>query len=109
MQALDIGTIRKIDRLQLLADSHDQGYADITSGGNWTWFELAILEDESAYKPRVKDGVDLVWKSHDNRFLEEEFGWVRLMCSSTLHFSGRADVTVSLKERCSMNSMTCYV
>ncbi|UNI22755.1 hypothetical protein JDV02_008616 [Purpureocillium takamizusanense] len=73
--ALDIATIRKIDRLQLLADSHDQGYADVTSGGNWTWFELAILEDESAYKPRVKDGVELVWKSHYNRFLEEEFGW----------------------------------
>ena len=76
-QALDIGTIRKIDRLRLIAESHDQGHADITSAGNWTWFELAILQDESAYQPRVKDGVALVWKSHDNRFLEDDFGWVR--------------------------------
>lgn len=47
------------------------------SAGNWTWFELAILENESAFAPRVKDGVELVWKSHYNRFLSEEYGWVR--------------------------------
>lgn len=75
-QALTIDTIRKIDRLQLLAESHDQGFADVPSAGNWTWFELAILENECAHAPRLKDGVELVWRSHDNRFLLEDFGWV---------------------------------
>ncbi|KND90485.1 Calcium-independent phospholipase A2-gamma [Tolypocladium ophioglossoides CBS 100239] len=73
--ALNRDTIRKMCRLQLVADSHDQGYADVPSAGNWTWFELAILESESAFAPRVKDGVELVWKSHDNNFLSRAYEW----------------------------------
>ncbi|CAO2648169.1 Nn.00g090910.m01.CDS01 [Neocucurbitaria sp. VM-36] len=72
---LKANTIRRIDRLQLYAESHDQGFADNESGGNWTWFELAILEDEYSKAPRAKDGIELVWKSHRNRFLTDEYGW----------------------------------
>jgi hypothetical protein len=49
---------------------------DDTSLGNWTWLELAIFEDESSDKPRTKDSVELVWLSHKNRFLTDEYGWV---------------------------------
>lgn len=75
-KGLDHDTISKIDRLQLFTDSRDQGEADVPSAGNWTWFELVILEDETAFAPRVKDGVELVWKSHDNNFLAKEYGLV---------------------------------
>ena len=49
---------------------------DDTSLGNWTWLELAIFEDESSDKPRMKDSVELVWLSHKNRFLTDDYGWV---------------------------------
>lgn len=70
--------IRKIDSFQLVAESHDQGFADVPSAGNWTWLELAILENETAWQPKYADGIELVWKSHYNRFLTEDYGWVGL-------------------------------
>ncbi|KAF3038623.1 hypothetical protein E8E12_003111 [Didymella heteroderae] len=43
--------------------------------GNWTWFELAILENESSQEPKSLNGVELVWKSHRNRFQTTKFDW----------------------------------
>jgi hypothetical protein len=76
-QPLDLAAIRKIKAVQLIAESHDQEFCDVPSAGNWTWLELAILEDDSAWEPRVQDGVQLVWKSHYNRFMSENYDWVR--------------------------------
>jgi hypothetical protein len=76
LQPLSLDTIQRITQLQLYAESHDQGFADEPSGGNWTWFELAILEDGKATAPRMKDGIELVWKSHRNRFLTDDYDWV---------------------------------
>ncbi|CZR57037.1 uncharacterized protein PAC_06926 [Phialocephala subalpina] len=68
-------TISKIHDLQLFAESRDQGQADDPLAGNWTWFELAILESETSKVPRKKDGIELIWLSHQNRFESEEYGW----------------------------------
>lgn len=65
--------------MQLVAESHDQGYCDDPDAGNWTWFELAIMENDEAVSPRVKDGIELTWVSHKNRFTEGEYGWVRII------------------------------
>ena len=73
--ALNCTTIQHLTKIQLFAESHDQGYADDPLGGNWTWFELAILEDEGSTTPRQKDGIELIWRSHENRFLNKDFGW----------------------------------
>ena len=70
-------TISRLYSVQLFADSHDQGDASEPEQGNWTWFELVILDKE--HKLREKDGVKLVWKSHLNRFLTNEFGWVQFL------------------------------
>lgn len=75
-KAINAATIKSFQSIQLFAETHDQGHADDTSLGNWTWLELAIFEDESSAKPRVKEGVELVWLSHKNRFLTDEYGWV---------------------------------
>jgi len=63
-------------RIQLLAESRDQGFADVPSAGNWTWFEVGVYVDASASALKEKDGIKLAWKSHPNRFMSREYDWV---------------------------------
>ncbi|KAK0609590.1 acyl transferase/acyl hydrolase/lysophospholipase [Bombardia bombarda] len=72
---LDPETIKRIHSVQLFAESHAQGFVDNAAAGTWTWFELAIMENEEADKPRVKDGVTLAWTSHKNFLKQFEYGW----------------------------------
>lgn len=75
---MDNRTIERLHSLQLLAESRDQGYSDDPSAGNWTWFEVGVYVDASASALKTKDGIDLSWKSHPNRFMSEEYDWVCL-------------------------------
>lgn len=54
-------------QLQLQTDSSDQGHETAVEPGSWSWFELVIFEDAHTDKPRLKDGKELVWRSHGNR------------------------------------------
>ncbi|KAI8205429.1 hypothetical protein K4K52_004209 [Colletotrichum sp. SAR 10_76] len=63
---LDLDTIKRIKKVYLHTESHDQGKCKDPAAGTWTWFELAVFEDEIADKPRVKRGITLVWESHIN-------------------------------------------
>jgi hypothetical protein len=54
-------------QLQLQTDSSDQGHETGVEPGSWSWFELVIFEDAHTDKPRLKDGKELVWRSHGNR------------------------------------------
>ncbi|KAF4977237.1 hypothetical protein FZEAL_6220 [Fusarium zealandicum] len=74
-QPLDTDTIQRIHSLKLVAESHDQGFTDDPLAGNWTWFEIVLLENKYSEEPRMKDGIQLVWVSHRNLFLSQEFGW----------------------------------
>lgn len=69
--------IKHINCIQLFAESHDQGTEKELFYGNWTWFELAILDNESSTEPKKLSGVELVWKSHRSRFQTDSFDWVR--------------------------------
>lgn len=60
LQPLTIDTIRHIDSIQLFAESHDQGAAKKLFYGNWTWFELAIIENDMFKEPKRLNGVELV-------------------------------------------------
>lgn len=42
--------------------------------GNWTWFELVILANETDETPRVKDDVALVWSQAPN-FGDGAYRW----------------------------------
>lgn len=72
--------IQRIDSLQLFTESHDANSV-LTTAGNRTWFDLAILEKENDQYARVKQGVELVWTSYRNRSRTTEFGWVGLLHS----------------------------
>ncbi|KAF8237995.1 FabD/lysophospholipase-like protein [Tricholoma matsutake] len=72
---LDEETIKRLHSIQLLAESCDQGFADVPSAGNWTWFEVGVYVDVSASILKEKEGIKLVWKSHSNRFMSQEYGW----------------------------------
>jgi hypothetical protein len=74
---LDRAFCYRATQLQLWTDSHDQGAADDASAGAWTWFELVILEDENATEPLVKDGKEMVWRSHFNRLNAPDGGVAR--------------------------------
>ncbi|CEI70806.1 hypothetical protein FVEN_g714 [Fusarium venenatum] len=69
--ALDARTIQRLHSLQLVADSHDQGWYDDRDLGNWTWFEVAIFENDSATDPRKKDDIILSWTSHRSKMAPE--------------------------------------
>ena len=79
MQPLKSEIIRRIRGIKLFADSHDQGYCDDESAGNWTWLELAILNDDSSMEsPKTtEDGVELVWVSHSNKLKSEDYEWLQ--------------------------------
>ncbi|KAJ6553081.1 acyl transferase/acyl hydrolase/lysophospholipase, partial [Mycena capillaripes] len=66
-EPLTQSVIYRLAQLQLWTDSHDQGFADDASAGSWSWFEVCILADEKATKPRKKGERVLTWKSHSNR------------------------------------------
>ncbi|KAF5625338.1 calcium-independent phospholipase A2-gamma [Fusarium tjaetaba] len=70
---LDGKTIQKLRSIQLITESHDQGYCSDRAKGNWTWFEISILENANATEPRVKDDVQLTWESHKNQLESREF------------------------------------
>lgn len=77
IQPLDPKTIERLHSLQLTAQSHDQGSSNISLAGNWTWFELALMENEYSESPRIKDGIELNWISHLNHLRTEKYRWVR--------------------------------
>ncbi|EWG38305.1 hypothetical protein FVEG_01563 [Fusarium verticillioides 7600] len=70
---LDVKTIQRLHSIQLITESHDQGYCDDRANGNWTWFEISILENANATEPRVKDDVQLTWESHKNQLESKDF------------------------------------
>jgi len=72
--ALDAAAIKRIESFQLFVQCHDQGFADFELG-NWTWFELVILEYPDASTPKIKDGAELVWRSHDNHYKRKDYDW----------------------------------
>ncbi|KAK7705080.1 hypothetical protein SLS57_010192 [Botryosphaeria dothidea] len=64
----------KIRGFRFFVESHDQGGVSEPSLGNWTWFELVILANETDETPRVKDDVALVWSQAPN-FGDGAYRW----------------------------------
>ena len=67
-QPLTLQFCRRVFQLQLSTYSHDQGFVGNRSAGSWSWFEVAIFENEHATEPRKNDGDKVLsWRSHANR------------------------------------------
>lgn len=63
--------------IKLFAESHDQGYVSDSMRGNWTWFQLAILDNAQATSPkRKRDGQELVVMSHSNKVRSKTYHWL---------------------------------
>lgn len=75
MQPLEQDTIRLINGVKLFAESHDQDWCGDDEQGNWTWFEIAILENEDATAPRMVGNEELVKLSHMNSFRSSDYTW----------------------------------
>jgi len=37
---------------------------------SWSWFDIIVLESPEATQARVKDGLALVWFSHENKLFQ---------------------------------------
>lgn len=61
----------RVIQLQLSTDSRDQGWVSDAKQGSWSWFEVAIFENETSTEPKVSDGRVLSWRSHANRMGDE--------------------------------------
>ncbi|KAI0101334.1 tyrosinase central domain-containing protein [Nemania sp. FL0031] len=71
-------TIRMIRGIKLFAESHDQGFIDNLREGNWSWIQLAILENEEVTSPRKgRNGQELVVISHPNKVKSTEYSWLQ--------------------------------
>ncbi|ATY62979.1 Di-copper centre-containing [Cordyceps militaris] len=70
-------TIRMIRAVKLFAESHDQGSVGDLVSGNWTWFQLAIFENENSTTPKkMADGQELIATSHANKVGSTKFEWL---------------------------------
>jgi hypothetical protein len=73
----------RVIQLQLHTDSHDQDHitANSTSAEKgsvtWGWFEIIILDGHDAAEPKMKDGKQLIWRSHSNRVHSTEQAFSR--------------------------------
>ncbi|KAE8149604.1 acyl transferase/acyl hydrolase/lysophospholipase [Aspergillus avenaceus] len=72
-EPLDASFISHIKSIRLKTDSHDQGYVENRLEGNWTWFELSILDKKDAQYPKVKEELTLTWESHRNVMESDNF------------------------------------
>lgn len=66
-QPLDRTFCYRAIQLQLQTDSTDQGHDDSLARGRFSWFELAIYDNDAAEQPKNRDGKPCVWSSHWNR------------------------------------------
>lgn len=62
---LDEATISKIQDIQLFTVARHQGVPHEELSGNWSWFDLVILESPESKQPIVENERALVWRSHD--------------------------------------------
>lgn len=73
---LDQKTINQLESLQLFTHSSfkhpDTVKEPIPAGDTFSWFDIAILSDPAAEKPKVVNGVSMVWVSHINNKYERE-------------------------------------
>jgi hypothetical protein len=76
IQSLDLTTIQRLKSLQLVTESHDQGFCDNEAAGAWTWFEVSLMENADETLPRVKNGIELTWSSHKNVLNNRSWAWV---------------------------------
>ncbi|KAM5343873.1 hypothetical protein ACJ41O_012410 [Fusarium nematophilum] len=67
--------ITRLHSLQLVAESHDQGYRSDLLSSSWSWFEIAIFRNRNSQGPREKDGIELVWESHRHLVSETNYAW----------------------------------
>ncbi|KAG6876907.1 hypothetical protein C0993_012163 [Termitomyces sp. T159_Od127] len=65
--ALDRHTVENVVSIQIETNSHDQGWVFYPEAGSWSWFDLVVLESPDATQIKVKDGLALVWMSHENK------------------------------------------
>jgi len=58
-------------QIQLQTKSHDQGpLASAEALASWSWFDIIVLESPEATQARVKDGLALIWFSHENKLCQ---------------------------------------
>lgn len=64
--------------IKLFAESRDQGSVSVLKDGNWTWVELAILDNERATSPKKdRNGKELVVTSHPNKVSSGQYEWLQ--------------------------------
>ncbi|EFW99188.1 tyrosinase central domain containing protein [Grosmannia clavigera kw1407] len=72
-------TLRMIRAIKLFAESHDQGFISNVGQGNWTWFELVILDNKDVTSPKKDgNGKELVVISHPNKAASKDYEWMQV-------------------------------
>ncbi|KAF8068911.1 hypothetical protein FPV67DRAFT_1096496 [Lyophyllum atratum] len=71
--AIDQNLIEKLVEIQLETKSRDQGLTSFANVSSWSWFDIIILDSPEASEPKVKDGLALVWFSHNNEVAQPDY------------------------------------
>jgi hypothetical protein len=57
--------LARIEDVQLFTTAHHQGGIDHPEEGLWSWFDVVVLNSPDSKSPKVKDGRELIWLSHE--------------------------------------------
>ncbi|KAH0585552.1 hypothetical protein H2248_008784 [Termitomyces sp. 'cryptogamus'] len=69
--ALEKHIVDNVISIQLETRSHDQGWVPRSEAG-WSWFDVVVLQSPEATQIKVKDGLALMWMSHENKLGEKQ-------------------------------------
>ncbi|KAF8595461.1 FabD/lysophospholipase-like protein [Ceratobasidium sp. AG-I] len=64
--ALDQSTISRLAQIQLFTESRDQCFVTDKESASYSWFDVVVLSAPGDQTPRIKDGLELAWRSHTN-------------------------------------------
>jgi hypothetical protein len=56
-----------------MTTAHHQVGIDSVEDGLWAWFDLCILKNSDANQPKVVDGRELIWSSHEIPYDHDEY------------------------------------
>ncbi|KAG6834283.1 hypothetical protein H0H93_010702, partial [Arthromyces matolae] len=100
--ALDQRVIDHIVSVRLETKSHDQGRLVNMDAGSWSWFDIVVLDSPQSKKIKIKDGLALVWFSHDNKL-----GGKDDVAQTGPVLSGRHDILSSLEAGNALGVRVC--
>ena len=108
-QILQDFVISRLEDIQLFTVAHNQGTLPAGGSGEWSWFDLCILETPESDTPVVKDGRSLVWRSHNVPLTADEDAEQSDGTLFSRHDPNHSEIFAHLKVRIAQNKHIVHI